>query len=72
MKDLKTDVHNVGAFSEPTVNKNCNFINFCSARLLQDQCNSFTMPHEIIGSCHCGNCPGFCVNIMAMLQEHVI
>ena len=54
MKDPETDVHNVGAFSEPTVNRKCNFINFCSARLLQDQCNSFTMPHEIIGWCHCG------------------
>ena len=59
MKDLETDVHNVGVFSVPTVNRNCNFINFCSDRLLQDQCNSFTMPHEIIGRCHCGTCQGF-------------
>ena len=56
MKDPETDVRNVGAFSEPTVNRNRNFISFCSVRLLQDQCNSFTMPHEIIGRCHCGTC----------------
>ena len=72
MKDLETDVHNVGAFSEPTVNRNFNFIHFCSARLLQDQRSSFTMPHEIIGWCHCGTCQGFCINIMAMLQDHMI
>ena len=72
MKDLETDVHNFGAFSEPAVIRNCNFINFGSARLLQDQCNYFTMPHEIIGWYHCGTSQGFCVNIMAMLQEHMI